>query len=70
MIAQLFASAFAGFSSAPAEAIAEVLEVFCWCAALATWLMLLGASIREVIRPLAKNIRRLWIEAGRKAKAK
>jgi len=66
MIAELFAPAVAGFSNTPAEAIAEVIEAFCWCAALATWLLLLGAFIRQLFRPLAKNIRSLWIEIGRR----
>jgi len=66
MIAQFFAFPFAAFSRASAEGLAEVLEIFCWCAALATWLMLLGASIHKVIRPAARNIRRLRMEIGRR----
>ena len=61
MIAELFAAG----SITPAGAIPEMLEAFCWCAALATWLMILGAFVREAIRPLAKTYRRLRPEISR-----
>jgi hypothetical protein len=50
--------------------VAELLEILCWCAALATWLILLRGFVGEAIGPLAKSIRRLWIEIGLKAKGK
>lgn len=37
---------------------AEILEAVLWCAALATWLMILGAFVREAVRPLEESIRR------------
>jgi hypothetical protein len=37
----------------------ETFELFLWCAALATWLMLLFRFLREPYRALSKAIRRL-----------
>jgi len=36
----------------------KTLEALLWCAALATWLMLLCGFIAAALRPLARNIRR------------
>jgi hypothetical protein len=41
----------------------ETLEILLWCAALATWLMLLYAFVSKVLEPLLKSIRRLIDEA-------
>jgi hypothetical protein len=40
----------------------ELLEDLLWCAALATWLMLLCGFIVVALRPLAKSIRRRLVE--------
>ena len=47
----------------------EILEVLLWCIALATWLMLLWAAVRDNIHPLAQRIRRL-VELGLKTRGK
>lgn len=47
----------------------ETLESLLWCAALATWLMLLFGLISERLKPLSKLIGRLLEEAF-KLKAK
>lgn len=47
----------------------ETLESLLWCAALATWLMLLFGFISERLKPLSKLISRLLEEAF-KLKAK
>lgn len=47
----------------------ETLESLLWCAALATWLMLLFGLISERLKPLSKLISRLLEEAF-KVKAK
>jgi hypothetical protein len=47
----------------------ETLEILLWCAALATWLMLLFAFVSKALEPLLKSIRRLLEEAF-KIKAK
>ncbi|MEY9886338.1 MULTISPECIES: hypothetical protein [Bradyrhizobium] len=36
----------------------EILEVMLWCAALATWLMLLFAFLGDALKPLTRSIRR------------
>jgi hypothetical protein len=41
----------------------ETLELMVWCAALATWLMLLFGFLREPYKVLSKEIRRL-VEIG------
>jgi hypothetical protein len=41
----------------------ETLETLLWCAALATWLMLLFAFVRKALEPLFKSIRGLLQEA-------
>ncbi|MET3906256.1 hypothetical protein ABID59_000577 [Bradyrhizobium sp. S3.3.6] len=41
----------------------DILEVLLWCAALATWLMLLFAIVGEILKPLSKSIRRLVAQA-------
>ena len=41
----------------------EILEVVLWCAALATWLMLLFAFMMKLLKPLSNSIRRLVEEA-------
>lgn len=43
--------------------MAEGLEVLLWCAALATWLMLLFAFTGEGLKRLPKSIHRLVKEA-------
>ncbi|QQN66153.1 hypothetical protein JIR23_10945 [Bradyrhizobium diazoefficiens] len=47
----------------------ETLESLLWCAALATWLMLLFALISERLKPLSKLVSRL-IEGAFRLKAK
>ena len=47
----------------------ETLEVLLWCAALATWLMLLFAFMGNALKPLSRSIRRV-IEEAFKVKAK
>lgn len=47
----------------------ETLESLLWCAALATWLMLLFGIIGERLKPLLKPISRL-IEGAFRFKAK
>ncbi|UPK33042.1 hypothetical protein IVB18_33100 [Bradyrhizobium sp. 186] len=47
----------------------EILEVVLWCAALATWLMLLFAFVGNALKPLSKSIRRV-IEDAFKLKVK
>ncbi|MCK1336002.1 hypothetical protein ACVW1A_007408 [Bradyrhizobium sp. LB1.3] len=47
----------------------ETFELLLWCAALATWLMLLFAIVSEALKPLSKSIRRL-IEEAFKVKVK
>ena len=41
----------------------EILEVVLWCAALATWLMLLFALVSKTLKQLSKRIRRVIEEA-------
>jgi hypothetical protein len=41
------------------ETMPETLELILWCAALATWLMLLFKFLREPYKTLSKAIRRL-----------
>jgi hypothetical protein len=41
----------------------ETLEILLWCAALATWLMLLFAFVSNALKPLLKSIRRVIQEA-------
>ena len=41
----------------------DILEVVLWCAALATWLMLLAAFLGNALKPLLKNIRRALEDA-------
>ncbi|WP_271570242.1 hypothetical protein [Bradyrhizobium sp. CCBAU 11386] len=41
----------------------EILDVVLWCAALATWLMLLFAFVGNALKPLSKSIRRVIEEA-------
>ena len=41
----------------------EILEVVLWCAALATWLMLLFALVGKTLKQLSKSIRRVIEEA-------
>ncbi|MDI3566042.1 hypothetical protein [Bradyrhizobium sp. Arg816] len=41
----------------------EILEVVLWCAALATWLMLLFALVSKTLKQLLKGIRRVIEEA-------
>ena len=41
----------------------DTLEILLWCAALATWLMLLVAFVSKALEPLFKSIRRLIDEA-------
>jgi hypothetical protein len=41
----------------------EIFEVLLWCAALATWLMLLLAFVSNALKPLSKSIRRVIEEA-------
>ncbi len=48
----------------------EILEALLWCAALATWLMLLCRFIREGLRPFSKGIHRRLVELGLKVKSK
>ena len=50
------------------QAMPKMLEALLWCAALATWLMLLCRFIREGLRPLSKDIRRRLVALGLKAK--
>lgn len=47
----------------------DILEVVLWCAALATWLMLLFAFLGDALKPLSKSIRRI-IEDAFKLKVK
>lgn len=47
----------------------ETLESLLWCAALATWLMLLFALISDRLKPLSRLISRL-IEGAFRLKAK
>jgi hypothetical protein len=47
----------------------ETLEILLWCAALATWLMLLLAFVSKALGPLLKSIRRR-IEEAFKVKVK
>lgn len=47
----------------------DILEVVLWCAALATWLMLLFAFLGDALKPLSKSIRRT-IEDAFKLKVK
>jgi len=49
------------------ETMPETLELILWCAALATWLILLFRFLREPYKALSKAIRRL-VEIGLKAK--
>lgn len=37
----------------------EILEDLLWCAALATWLMLLFAFVGEALKPVSNGVRRL-----------
>lgn len=37
----------------------ETLEILLWCAALATWLMLLFALVSNALQPLLQSISRL-----------
>jgi uncharacterized protein YggT (Ycf19 family) len=39
------------------------LEVLLWCAALATWLLLLFAFLSEALKPPSKSVRRVIAEA-------
>jgi len=41
----------------------EILEVVLWCAALATWLMLLFVLVSKTLKQLSKSIRRVIEEA-------
>jgi hypothetical protein len=41
----------------------DILEAVLWCAALATWLMLLSAFLGNALKPLLKNIRRALEDA-------
>ncbi|MGY4373345.1 hypothetical protein ACVWZR_001493 [Bradyrhizobium sp. i1.3.1] len=41
----------------------EIFEVVLWCAALATWLMLLFALVSKTLKQLSKSIRRAIEEA-------
>jgi hypothetical protein len=41
----------------------EILEALLWCAALATWLMLLFALVTKALKPLSKSIRRVVEQA-------
>lgn len=43
----------------------DMLEVVLWCAALATWLMLLFAFLGNALKPLSKSIRRVIEDALR-----
>ncbi|MBR0685319.1 hypothetical protein JQ594_05290 [Bradyrhizobium manausense] len=47
----------------------KILEDFLWCAALATWLMLLCGFIISALRPLAKAFRQ-QIEVKLKSRVK
>lgn len=47
----------------------DILEVVLWCAALATWLMLLFAFIGNALKPLSRSLRRA-IEDALKLKTK
>jgi hypothetical protein len=47
----------------------ETLEVILWCAALATWLMLLFAFLSDGYKSLSQNVHRL-VDEVLKAKAK
>jgi len=40
--------------------MSETLEALLWCAALATWLMLLCGFIATALRPVVKSIRRVF----------
>ena len=48
-------SAILGFSDTSAEAVAQLVELFCWCVALGAWLILLCSLVREAIRRVAKK---------------
>ena len=41
----------------------EILDVLLWCAALATWLMLLFAFLSKALKPLSDSVRRMIGEA-------
>ena len=41
----------------------DTLEILLWCAALATWLMLLFALVSKTLKQLSKSIRRAIEEA-------
>ena len=41
----------------------ETIDAVLWCAALATWLMLLSAFLGNALKPLLKNIRRALEDA-------
>ena len=41
----------------------EIFDVVLWCAALATWLMLLFALVSKTLKQLSKSIRRALEEA-------
>ncbi|BAR59392.1 hypothetical protein NK6_6239 [Bradyrhizobium diazoefficiens] len=41
----------------------EIFDVVLWCAALATWLMLLFAFLSKALKPLSKSVRRVIAEA-------
>ncbi|WP_314960436.1 hypothetical protein [Bradyrhizobium cosmicum] len=47
----------------------DILELVLWCAALATWLMLLFAFVGNALKPLSKTIRRA-VEDAFKLKVK
>jgi hypothetical protein len=51
-------TAFISHSYFGGELMPKTLEALLWCAALATWLMLLYGFIAAALRPLARNIRR------------
>jgi hypothetical protein len=51
------------------EVMPETLEVMLWCAALATWLMLLFAFLSDGYKSLSHNVHRL-VDAVLRAKAK
>jgi hypothetical protein len=47
------------------ETLPRIFEVLLWCAALATWLMLLFAFMGDGFRSLSKSIQRRLEEARR-----
>jgi hypothetical protein len=51
------------WEAAMPETMPETLELILWCAALATWLILLFRFLREPYKALSKAIRRL-VEMG------